>query len=453
MEWQMTQGPVRHIQRLLPRSLRQQFRLILTILATLIAAGSLLAVTALRHSAAITRQLAAEQLIQMEHGRELAHTALLIERETRSMLSTPSPERMAASYTAITTLLDTLDRLTGSLGATNDVAILPLYQAEQNFRNLVHTVAGLRSAELRSGRGQHTHSDAFRRFREELERQALELVVATDTLAERGTERYRVAVRRLAEYTDKEQYRVLLLLAGCLATAWLISRMFLERHLLSRLQQVCCHLLRNNDDGTPTGIPVQGEDEIGEMARAVEQFIENRRQLDVANRALHQSNDLLRAVFAAAPTAIFGLDLDGNVCLVWNSAAERMLGWSEAEVMGHPYPAVPSDQADEFRAILQRISKGESLNGIEANRIRHDGSPIVYSIFAAPLHDADNRVTSSIIVLVDITERKQMENQLAERTAELEAKNNELERLNKVFIGRELKMVELKERIRELEAK
>jgi hypothetical protein len=40
-----------------------------------------------------------------------------------------------------------------------------------------------------------------------------------------------------------------------------------------------------------------------------------------------------------------------------------------------------------------------------------------------------------------------------ERTAELEAKNAELARLNKIFIGRELRMVELKERIRELEKK
>lgn len=38
-----------------------------------------------------------------------------------------------------------------------------------------------------------------------------------------------------------------------------------------------------------------------------------------------------------------------------------------------------------------------------------------------------------------------------ERTAELEAKNAELERMNRLFVGRELRMVELKQKINELE--
>ena len=40
---------------------------------------------------------------------------------------------------------------------------------------------------------------------------------------------------------------------------------------------------------------------------------------------------------------------------------------------------------------------------------------------------------------------------MRERTAELGAKNAELEGINKLFVGRELRMVELKNRIDELE--
>ncbi|MBU0485307.1 MAG: response regulator [Proteobacteria bacterium] len=64
----------------------------------------------------------------------------------------------------------------------------------------------------------------------------------------------------------------------------------------------------------------------------------------------------------------------------------------------------------------------------------------------------------------NISERKKAEEQLRklneeleervqERTAELKGKNMELERMNKLFIGRELKMVELKKRIKEQEEK
>lgn len=62
----------------------------------------------------------------------------------------------------------------------------------------------------------------------------------------------------------------------------------------------------------------------------------------------------------------------------------------------------------------------------------------------------------------NITERKlaeqelktlndQLDRRVRERTAALEAKNAELERANKLFVGRELRMMELKEKIRELE--
>jgi len=45
---------------------------------------------------------------------------------------------------------------------------------------------------------------------------------------------------------------------------------------------------------------------------------------------------------------------------------------------------------------------------------------------------------------------EELEQRVRERTKELEHRNYELEQMNSVFIGRELRMVELKERIREL---
>ncbi len=48
---------------------------------------------------------------------------------------------------------------------------------------------------------------------------------------------------------------------------------------------------------------------------------------------------------------------------------------------------------------------------------------------------------------------KTLEQRVKERTIELEEKNMELHKMNRIFVGRELRMVELKERIRELEGK
>jgi PAS domain S-box-containing protein len=144
-------------------------------------------------------------------------------------------------------------------------------------------------------------------------------------------------------------------------------------------------------------------------------FIEISRRLSDAltslltYRDLQQSNNLLSTIIEAAPTAIIGLDLDGNIQAVWNPAAEKMLGWSAQEIMGRSLPSVPADRQEEFRRFRERIRRGESLNGIEVRRQRRDGTPIDYSIYASPLKDASGQIMGNIAVLVDITERKQAE--------------------------------------------
>lgn len=75
---------------------------------------------------------------------------------------------------------------------------------------------------------------------------------------------------------------------------------------------------------------------------------------------------------------------------------------------------------------------------------------------------SDNKFSGIASIGEDITEQKMarnkinelnidLENRVLERTRELEEKNAELTRMNKLFVGRELRMIELKNKIKELE--
>src|SRR5258708_6765469 len=133
--------------------------------------------------------------------------------------------------------------------------------------------------------------------------------------------------------------------------------------------------------------------------------ITGRRQ---AEEALRRASDRLEAVIQAAPLAIFSLDSAGRVA-TWNPAAERLFGWTVAEVLGRPLPIVPGDDQDACRAMRRRVLQGESLTGIEMVRLKKDGATV--TLFAAPLHDAAGHSTGVLALLEDMTGVKRLEQQ------------------------------------------
>ncbi len=119
----------------------------------------------------------------------------------------------------------------------------------------------------------------------------------------------------------------------------------------------------------------------------------------------------LQALIFASPRAIFTLDLAGNV-KIWNPAAERMFGWTQAEVIDRPNPIFLDDQSEEYKTLRESILQGTTYTRLELQCQKKEGSFIDIIFSAAPLHDSDNNINGMVAVIADITEQKHQEEQV-----------------------------------------
>ena len=125
-----------------------------------------------------------------------------------------------------------------------------------------------------------------------------------------------------------------------------------------------------------------------------------------------------RTLVEASPLAIIANDRSARV-RIWNPAAERMFGWSEREVVGRPYPLIPPEKQEEWRMILKRRLRGESLTGLETRRQRKNGSLVDVAIWTSPVRDGEGNIISVMGVIADLTERKRTEESVLLQAKEL----------------------------------
>jgi PAS domain S-box-containing protein len=109
---------------------------------------------------------------------------------------------------------------------------------------------------------------------------------------------------------------------------------------------------------------------------------------------------VLEAIIKASPLAIIAVDEEDRVIL-WNESAERMLGWTEEEVLGKALPILPPEseppRTDQPHSAQQ--------HGVESVRIRKDGVRVPVSIWSAPIVSLGGRLS----VLADLTQVREAE--------------------------------------------
>ncbi len=133
--------------------------------------------------------------------------------------------------------------------------------------------------------------------------------------------------------------------------------------------------------------------------------------LKKTEEALRDANDRLNATLQASPAAIMTLSPEGNVTM-WNETAERIFGWGKDEIIGRFYSQLQESDREELQLLRNRVLRGVSFSDEEIILKRKNGTPADISISASPLHDAQGRISSIMVVMTDITDRKKMEEEI-----------------------------------------
>ncbi|MGA2403159.1 MAG: GAF domain-containing protein [Syntrophobacteraceae bacterium] len=181
-----------------------------------------------------------------------------------------------------------------------------------------------------------------------------------------------------------------------------------------------------------------------------------------AEEALLEGEAFLNSLLNAIPIPVFYKDRDGRY-LGFNRAYETFFGATRDQLIGKTvFDISPRELAESYRAKDTELFESGGVQQYES-QVKNTHGVMRDVIFnKAVFTDSQGTIIGLIGAILDITERKRAEEELKQlneeleqrvkqRTAELEEKNAELYKLNRIFVGRELRMTELKEKIRELE--
>lgn len=172
-------------------------------------------------------------------------------------------------------------------------------------------------------------------------------------------------------------------------------------------------------------------------------------RLAVENEERAKSDQRIRLILDSAGEGIVGVDASGRG-VFFNQVATRLLGYGAAEMVGvelhrliHHQRAdgspLPEEECPMHLACAQGLDRkvsGEVL-------WRKDGSAFLSEYSVTAIRDDQGHHSGAVVVFRDITEQRRNQQELQERM-------DELQRFNRLTMGREDRMIALKQEVNAL---
>jgi two-component system cell cycle sensor histidine kinase/response regulator CckA len=130
----------------------------------------------------------------------------------------------------------------------------------------------------------------------------------------------------------------------------------------------------------------------------------------------------------------------------WNKASEVLYGWLASEVIGLKFQNILIDLAPQVYSpsAIKSMKFGNSWTK-EMIVSKKDNASIPVHVTFTPILDENNELKEIIGISIDISERWRAEEVMIKKMEELATSNEELNRINHVTVGREMRMIELKQ--------
>ncbi|MDO9272466.1 MAG: PAS domain S-box protein, partial [Rugosibacter sp.] len=153
---------------------------------------------------------------------------------------------------------------------------------------------------------------------------------------------------------------------------------------------------------------------------------ETNKQLQRANGTLRDSEEKLSVTLNSIGDAVIATDASARVTLL-NPLAEKLTGWTQAEVIGHPVDEIFPIINKETRLpatipVMETLAHG-TIQGLANHTvlIARDGSECDIADSCAPIRDRDNQVIGAVLVFRDVTGEYATQQALRDSASQIQA--------------------------------
>lgn len=177
-------------------------------------------------------------------------------------------------------------------------------------------------------------------------------------------------------------------------------------------------------DGSPIPVLLTGHVHCDEQNNVIgyEGIIVDETQRKQMEKEIWEANDFLNKIIYSSPNAIMASDMRGNM-LIWNRAAEEILGYKAEEVIGkmNITDIYPQGMARKVMQMLRKPDKERTgrLHSYPIVYMRRDGNIAEGNLSAAILYDSTGKELATVGIFVDLKERLDMERRLRQTQEQL----------------------------------